>query len=551
MFAYPCPSCQQRLQASPERVGQRTICPKCLKPIVIPCPDDAPVEEARVRVPSELIGDSPSTIFVDDVQHDDSGADAMDLSLPPDHDDEFLGYLNDSAPPGAMEAVPQPLAEPQPIATNNHVGSYSATPLAMAAAGVVTTATPHLGGVGAGPAAFTPPLDDTPMPSVAEPTPVPRDNGVVVFQSTPEQSADIAAELTTALTMRMKPPPEPPSDLRLSTGAWLALTAIGFSLWLLSMMRPADAAARELLNWVGAIGIVEIITSYVWVAYLSGRKTMQRGLEALLPPVWLYRLANPCENTPGYRPLRFFVAGLLIVGLALLGEKLRPAVQQITGEPDTRKVEIPKPLNSPLSRLKDSQSEGLIRPVTDALHELATDQAAFTASPAEAAQLLDEIKRLRKNPNGEIRGAALLAMKKWAGLDAVKPDVLAVLRNKNSEAHERRAALDVAREYKDREIARAVAACMGYRGFLDDSDRRAADALRAIGPPEAEEALLELFEDEDLLIRGLPGLLAELGGAKSVTRLRQIAASSPSKDVRDEAAKTADRIAVRLGIDRK
>jgi hypothetical protein len=38
------------------------------------------------------------------------------------------------------------------------------------------------------------------------PTPMPRDNGVVVFHPSTGGSADIAAELTTALTMRMKPP---------------------------------------------------------------------------------------------------------------------------------------------------------------------------------------------------------------------------------------------------------------------------------------------------------------------------------------------------------
>ena len=44
MFGYPCPICNQRLLASPERVGQRTICPKCLKPIVIPRSNVPPPE---------------------------------------------------------------------------------------------------------------------------------------------------------------------------------------------------------------------------------------------------------------------------------------------------------------------------------------------------------------------------------------------------------------------------------------------------------------------------------------------------------------------------
>ena len=39
MFAYPCPSCHQRLLAPAERAGQRTICPKCLKPLTVPTSD--------------------------------------------------------------------------------------------------------------------------------------------------------------------------------------------------------------------------------------------------------------------------------------------------------------------------------------------------------------------------------------------------------------------------------------------------------------------------------------------------------------------------------
>jgi len=38
MFPYSCPFCSQRLLALPDRVGQRTICPKCLRPLTIPRP---------------------------------------------------------------------------------------------------------------------------------------------------------------------------------------------------------------------------------------------------------------------------------------------------------------------------------------------------------------------------------------------------------------------------------------------------------------------------------------------------------------------------------
>src|SRR4051812_23276324 len=39
MFAYLCPSCRQRLLAPIGRVGQRSICPKCLHPLTVPHPE--------------------------------------------------------------------------------------------------------------------------------------------------------------------------------------------------------------------------------------------------------------------------------------------------------------------------------------------------------------------------------------------------------------------------------------------------------------------------------------------------------------------------------
>ena len=39
MFTYPCPNCSMQLNAPEERAGQRTMCPKCLRPILIPSPE--------------------------------------------------------------------------------------------------------------------------------------------------------------------------------------------------------------------------------------------------------------------------------------------------------------------------------------------------------------------------------------------------------------------------------------------------------------------------------------------------------------------------------
>src|SRR5262249_62058884 len=52
--------------------------------------------------------------------------------------------------------------------------------------------------------------------------------------------ADIAAELTTPLTTRMKPPPRPPRDIRPSTAVWLLATGIAVALLILALLTSHD-----------------------------------------------------------------------------------------------------------------------------------------------------------------------------------------------------------------------------------------------------------------------------------------------------------------------
>jgi hypothetical protein len=579
MFAYPCPFCTQRLLASPERIGQRTICPKCLKPIVIARPETAPPLSGELSV-AELLEsrtDPPSTIFANDDFHQPSDeADAMDLSLPGDFASEGfdsspgfspLPPLSDEelTPIGgsgavATAAVPV-LAKGTGAAISSVDSETTLGPLPLEYAGVVETPitmpTPApqpspLGGLGAGPAAFVPaPAPPTPAAvpipqraSLNTPTPLPKDrDGVVVFQSNTAESADIAAELTTHLTMRMKPPPEPPSDLRLTTGIWLLLTATGFSLWLRSMMSPERGDNENyLLTAVKWIGAVEIVISYVWVAYLCGRRDTAKGLAALLPPVYLSHLINP-PYLQGYRPLRFVIAGMVLLGLAFGGAAIRPYVHRVIPPDEEVPFTPPSILATPVSQLAAATKARNAKAILESLAELSSGKLTFAETPAETPQLIDMLKALARHDAADVRIAAVAAHKKWAGLEATKPLIVTVLRSKTSEDTERAAAFTMAREFKDLDVAKAVALHIGYRGFSNDS-LLASDTLRAIGRPEAEAVLLELFTDEDLLIRGLPSLLADpkIGSLKSVEVLRALAAATSSKLVREQATATADRI---------
>ena len=108
MFPYSCPFCSQRLLALPDRVGQRTICPKCLRPLTIPRPESDgdevghdPTIDMDTIPPSRGLSngrapatapDAPAELTLsvappdDDLPPDDlAGDDLPDADLPPDH----------------------------------------------------------------------------------------------------------------------------------------------------------------------------------------------------------------------------------------------------------------------------------------------------------------------------------------------------------------------------------------------------------------------------------------------------------------------------------
>src|SRR5579883_2963434 len=331
MFAYPCPFCAQRLLASPERAGQRTICPKCLKPIVIPRTDTLqaepePAAAAAVSDPPASAAGNLGNGFVLGGGPADAGGTSHDTPIPPA-----------KRPPSRVStAVPGP------------------RPRSAAAARA--------------------------------------DSGMVVLAPTGVESADLAAELTAALTLRMRPPAEPPGDLKLSTGLWLMLTAVGLSLWLFALLYSPAAA-----SYAALIGVVEFAVGYAWVVYLDGRRGPRQGLLALLPPVAVDRLLRP-RSSQGYRPLRFVLAGVILFTLFLVTPAVRPRVQTLAGldeappPPPAAAADTP-----PAVRLRDLVAEKNDLLLVDELRDLADRNAVLRAvtPPAEKANLVAELRKLK------------------------------------------------------------------------------------------------------------------------------------------------------------
>lgn len=177
MFAYPCPSCAQRLIAPPDRVGQQTVCPKCLRPLTVPAPDAVGIDTLSATVATPLPVATWESVAV---------TEAVAVGA-------AVGEI-DFGPTVALEVAPLP---------------------------DLRTARPNSG--------------PTSRKSLAD-----AECGRVILNPTGLFAVDIAAELSAAISMRMAPPPEPLSDRQLTLAAWLAGTAVAGLLWLIAVVTAPD-----------------------------------------------------------------------------------------------------------------------------------------------------------------------------------------------------------------------------------------------------------------------------------------------------------------------
>ena len=474
MFSYACPFCTQRLLAPPERAGQRTICPKCLRPLAIPTPEQAARDDPQVDLGGKYPEPLVDTPFGDDPHE-------AEATPPPADAYAAVGRGG----PATRVKAPRPLQAP----AARRSGSTSRT-----------------------------------------------ETGMVCLNPTGLAAVDIGAQLSANLTMRMKPPPDPPADLNLSTGGWLALTALAAATWVGGVIYDP-----VLLPFVALLGVLMIAFAYLWGAYLAGQRDWVRGVVTLLPPVAAWRLCLPFGEN-GYWPLRFALTGLLVMALYWAGPVAHGVVQPAIAALDfTRSEAAPVEVLSTADRLKAAAAQP--ESAVNYLIDLATTDTRKGIDPAERPAVVAEVTRLTTPAGSDrpaVRSQALRTLTVWSAADA-RPAVLAALAS--PESMERKVALDLAARWPDREMAHAVAARLANRS----EGSLAREVLLQMNPPAAEAALLKLLKSDDpIVVLTAVDLLERVGGPAAVADLTVLARSESNESLRDEATKAAGAITSRL-----
>lgn len=299
MFAYPCPSCRQRLLAPPSRVGQRSICPKCLHPLTVPAPE-------QVAAGGPFAPTAPDPSPGEPYQPAGAGEPVADLVLETPAPMNTMPARTGEAPEFERIApVTEPFLDLAPVA-------YHATPTDAEA-------------IARGPTA--PQGPQTPR-SVRRPSG--GHDGRVAFDPSALFGGDAVAQLSAAISMRMAPPPLPTTDRTYASIGWVVGTLVGLGVWVLAVWQSA--------NWLPYVALVAAAMAalgLLWCAYLSGRHgSWVSGLITLLPPVCLVQLVRPVAGV-GLWPLRFVLSGLGLFGLFLAGTPAKKWVDERFDVPST------------------------------------------------------------------------------------------------------------------------------------------------------------------------------------------------------------------------
>ncbi len=490
MFAYACPSCSQRLLAPLERAGLTTICPKCLKPLTIPKQDYSESTE-ELTVDFSAI---PATAHTD--RH-----------------------------------TPLPHTTPHPRDDDDHEYSSSKNHNSYDDEQSDQHSEPMLISALAEPSELQLPPNGPRARAAKKATECPK-SGHVLFEHAGFFDIDYAVELTAAISMRMEPPPEPPSDLRLTTGAWVV-----------SIIAIVIAGMAGILHspryfaYLTLIGATLIAFGYIWRVYIGSRRgNWKQALVAAFPLVTVVRLFRRTEYH-GYRPLVFVLTGLAACGFAAVGETSRNWVHHAMGTE-------PNPIVHEIQENKLSQIQTLIKyhkydQLADTLRELADAESPSQLPESDHASLRTEILALLESSQADVRTAALQAAVTWA--PEIATETIFRWLSPSNDAN-CRAALSLAHHSKHPEITTRLCET------LAESDRRGAAKAALIRCGErAEPAVLEALKssDEGIVLVSCE-VLSHIGSLRSLEMLTNLAKTTESRAIRAEALLRATTLRTRL-----
>lgn len=318
------------------RVGQRSICPKCLHPLTVPHPEQvaaggpfAPTSAAPEPSPEEPYQPTDERDEPVEAEHDTPAP----MNTMPARTGEFVELERPEPPTEHFLDLPSVLLTPPPLVE----------PVAL----VVPTADPKPAVLAAPVVLAVPVAPATPASRSSRPQQKEQE-GRVAFDTSSLFAGDAMAQLSAAISMRMAPPPPPMSDRIYAVTGWVTGTLVGLVVWVLGVWQAAG-----LLPFVAVVGGAMVAFGLLWRAYLSG--SWAKGLITLLPPMCLIQLVRPVAGV-GLRPLWFVLSGVGLLGLFVVGG---PVKRWVDGTFEVQRVDAlsvevaPLDLNVTAQRLEN------------------------------------------------------------------------------------------------------------------------------------------------------------------------------------------------------
>jgi hypothetical protein len=350
-------------------------------------------------------------------------------------------------------------------------------------------------------------------------------------------SVDLAAELTATLTMRMKPPQEPPSDLRLSTAVAIVVTMVGFCLWVAGIVMEPDP-----LPFVALLGVLILCVGWIWAIHLASLHGWMNAIFALFPPITLWYLVRPSSDN-GARPLLYVICGAMLLGLFVIAQPIRWRFHQLMTNLDPVKSVTPAKPPTPSEKIRsllERRNNPVLQDYLDGLaNQDSRPQGQDVLEEEDRLQLAETLRGLLKpgptTIDSGIRASALTVYAHFCTSEA-RSEVLKALTA--TERPVRRAALAASSRWPDLEMANAVAARLSDNG---DSDL-AQVALKVMGGP-AETALVALLKSKDPFFQMLViGMLEQNKNftVLSIDSLDKLSKEDPTSNIRQEAARVAE-----------